>query len=520
VHHEEYEVEELNEDGHRYIDSWSRYIDSSAVKRRRPREKGTGRTMLIKRFCVFLGLYSALFTSYTSCKKEEEDKVENEAVDVDLFGIQERFRASYIGKGCHLMTSGEALGSIVAATEENSIFQDILAFTLQQIGASKSAPHHKKKTVAVIPEPRIMFQTPCLDLDSFGNRLGFYIEARLCAREVGAHYVASEMTNTTNTSKASRDPFFLTLPSLVKHPHPVTTTKWTSDKKSQIEKIGEMERFCPCGIFCHENENALIFKSENFVMVRNLFLEALQKQLSFMQINLSFPMDFQVQKDERGDKLSKVSRISSLPKKRSGLLNQIWSFGSSIFYKNTLRKSESGTKASPAGVQSSSQYPLIPDVALHFRCGDNKFYGIMSFATYLERIPLHSRTVYILTEASHRKTDDRTRQHCNEIVSALKNYLLERLPKHTLVLLLRGQNIYLDLARLTFANVTICSVSTFCLWPAFANSNQVYYPTTNLIANATKPFIHRHFQWMDTTLMKHFTNVEIDKLLNYLQRDV
>ena len=31
------------------------------------------------------------------------------------------------------------------------------------------------------------------------------------------------------------------------------------------------------------------------------------------------------------------------------------------------------------------------------------------------------------------------------------------------------QDLYIDLAILTFANTTVCSVSTFCLWPAVAH---------------------------------------------------
>ena len=49
----------------------------------------------------------------------------------------------------------------------------------------------------------------------------------------------------------------------------------------------------------------------------------------------------------------------------------------------------------------------------------------------------------------------------------------------------RGGDAFLDYARLAYSNVTICSASTYCIWPALANSNgQVYFPLTPLIAKA------------------------------------
>jgi hypothetical protein len=54
---------------------------------------------------------------------------------------------------------------------------------------------------------------------------------------------------------------------------------------------------------------------------------------------------------------------------------------------------------------------------------------------------------------------------------------MEQFPD-AVVVILRGFDLFEDLARLTYAKTTICSVSTFCLWPAISNDNTVYFPLT------------------------------------------
>ena len=54
-----------------------------------------------------------------------------------------------------------------------------------------------------------MFQTPCINFHSFGNRLGFYFEAVLCAKRIGATYLATSLSNETYHTN---DPFFKSLP--------------------------------------------------------------------------------------------------------------------------------------------------------------------------------------------------------------------------------------------------------------------------------------------------------------------
>jgi hypothetical protein len=125
--------------------------------------------------------------------------------------------------------------------------------------------------------------------------------------------------------------------------------------------------------------------------------------------------------------------------------------------------------------------PLIPDVSLHYRCSDNSYYGIMPFKIYSDRIPSDARHIYILTESA-RSPHARTLSYCKAIIDEFRKYLMKLFPR-AIISVFRGQNIYVDLARLTFANTTICSVSTYCLYPAISSSNYVYFPVSKFIAS-------------------------------------
>ena len=54
---------------------------------------------------------------------------------------------------------------------------------------------------------------------------------------------------------------------------------------------------------------------------------------------------------------------------------------------------------------------------------------------------------------------------------------------------------YLDMARLAYAQHVVCSVSTFCLWPAIVNPHHAYFPRTRLIV-AGNTDINLGFKWL------------------------
>ena len=168
-------------------------------------------------------------------------------------------------------------------------------------------------------------------------------------------------------------------------------------------------------------------------------------------------------------------------------------------------------------IPTNKFHPLIPDVVIHYRCGDNlRFdsigYGLLPYHAILERVPSNSSYIYVISDAVKRvgaisKYD--YSGHCHRILSWLQKNLTEAFPNAT-VLIKRGGDPLLDIARITHADVTICSASTFCFFAALGAHGKVYFPKgTNLIAkpdipnnrNFTFKSIGSKFEWIDEPLL-------------------
>lgn len=173
----------------------------------------------------------------------------------------------------------------------------------------------------------------------------------------------------------------------------------------------------------------------------------------------------------------------------------------------------------------SRSLPMIPDVAIHYRCGDNTVghYGYLAYPAFKRRIPPSSSTIYVMAENPSRKTNPLRSDQCNAILTGLFDYLTDEFPEASVVIL-RGANMYDDMTRLALANTTICSVSSFCIWPALSSTTKAYFPITRLIAKATAPvYDNKHFQWLDVfpdeivlagVKSKRMDNAHIVKFLN------
>lgn len=162
---------------------------------------------------------------------------------------------------------------------------------------------------------------------------------------------------------------------------------------------------------------------------------------------------------------------------------------------------------------SSRFLPLIPTVAIHYRCGDNiafsDMYGVSSFLIYNKTTILRNglmeddiKTIYILTEPIQRSSGFAPCPTCcTFLLEHLLTRMMELFPK-AIVLVKRGGNVFLDYARLAYSPIVFCSASTFCMWPAIANQKGlVYLPYTALIAGAvnasTAPHLGKNIEWID-----------------------
>jgi hypothetical protein len=307
-----------------------------------------------------------------------------------------------------------------------------------------------------------LFHTPCINYHSFGNRLGFYFETLLCSKKLGSSYIVSRLVNET-----SNDIFFKFLPTLIDNHHNHHNHHHQYDHHNQYDSnnILDYEKvmsLCPCNDFCHESNKSLIYQYID--TITTIFTTALDEQIKYMKENNLIHVN-----------ITKVNK------------------------------------------GNDQDLPLIPDVALHYRCSDNSYYGIMPFKIYTDRIPHDSKYIYIISESPSRKLQPRTQIYCKAIIESFYNYIQKLFPL-SIVSIFKGNNIYLDLARLTYAKTTVCSVSTFCLWPAISSSNTVHYPISEYIASSSTIFIKPNFNWItEPMLVKAFGSQNLHVLIAYLK---
>jgi hypothetical protein len=314
---------------------------------------------------------------------------------------------------------------------------------------------------------RTLVQTPCFDLESLGNMLSYYIEGRLCAEKLSLNYVGVHMIDPDPVwSNIVNHSFFKALPNVVAAP--VASSLPTEQVASLV---------CKCRNVCHEAKNGLIHA--NWKVSRDIFAAALNsywiKRTSFSSRHLEFS-----------------------PHVHDG-------GGATIIARN-------GTVSEMKATDSDHSLPLIPDVAIHYRCGDNfvGHYGFLPFWVIADRMPATAVTIYIMAENPLRKTLARSRARvmCDALFEGLMSYLAKAFPRATIVLL-RGHDIFEDLARLTYAATTICSVSTYCFFPALANNNTAYFPASGLIAEGGEGVMYGpSFNWIPSKYL-HLAQVSL-----------
>jgi hypothetical protein len=325
-----------------------------------------------------------------------------------------------------------------------------------------------KPQASTIATDLIFVTTNCLGLDSLGNNLGSYFENVACSYFTGLHYI-SAVPIWEPAENDLPSPFLSKLPYLIEHPSPV------ADAKLAKEKINEI---CRCPGSCHERPLALWTKS--LFLIKPILAQAVKYQYNSFLDNPS----------------SAVKNYTTV------------------------------VPTDLTNVQADKKLPLIPDVAIHYRCGDNfvGHYGFLPFKAFknILKEPYDSnkiQTIYVLADSKDRKTKHKRHlvQKCDEIFNSLYRYLHQAFPKASIVIR-RGDNIYLDFIRLSYARYTICSVSTFCLWPAVLNGRKAYFPQTRLVVGG-KTEIDLGFNWIkdhSVVLATAYENGPLARLINAL----
>lgn len=297
----------------------------------------------------------------------------------------------------------------------------------------------------------------CLTTHEVGNRLGNYFTELGCAEVSGFHFLSihpqwemkgSINANSTFNESISREvisTFLKNLPSVIVHPDP----------KPREEALKIADHSCKCSRYCWQHVNAPWVKA----------IPSIQKA---MRHALTAYLDAVRQHAVTHTTINPVDDLTNVP------------------------------------IANRDSLPLIPDAAIQYRCGDNiafsYMYGILPFSVFDQRIPRNAKYIYVLSDHPSRAMHSPYTIRCQVILKSLMDYLTERYPRAQIVVK-RGGDLFLDMARFAFANVTICSASTYCFWPALSNTEgTVHFPITSLIAGADElslaPNFTTNFHWI------------------------
>ncbi len=348
----------------------------------------------------------------------------------------------------------------------------------------------KDRWKSVISDLPVMVYPLCINTFQLGNTLGYYFNDVACAQLSGVHYIGVHKyfqiqdPSALSTPTKYQHTFLEALPKLIPHRNAVDIQK----AKENVRNI------CQCVRYCWENAAAPWLKVVE--TISQYMLYAIDSYIDVADI-------------DQGTVLSNITDLIYYPTKSDN--------------KDTLTVSDT-----LATTNLHPYLPLIPDVTIQYRCGDNigfgkTRYGLLPFPAITSRIYPTAKHIYIIADSPLRSAGHPYNSRCGIILEALFDILKSKFP-NSVVIIKRGGDLFLDVARLAYSNITICSASTFCLWPALANRGSVHFPFTPLIAggwtNKSLPDFGPNFHWIrEVEILKEFKqfkpwNLIIDYLKN------
>ena len=307
----------------------------------------------------------------------------------------------------------------------------------------------------------------CAKTFQLGNTLGYYLNDLACAVVSGAHFITVnkqftyiDINHLQTKNEHDRDTFFQHLPLIYINKQPL----------HPIDVKLKMKKECDCLQYCWENKGAPWLK--RIPLIKEALMPAIDAYV----------------------KITDAER-------RGTVLNTSTDFTTITNYK-----------------PDRDWLPLVPNVTIQYRCGDNigfgkTRYGLLPFAAYSKtRIPIqyHENSfIYIIADSPSRQQYHVYSSRCETILQHLLDDLKKKFPKN-IIIVKRGDDQFLDYARIAKTSIVFCSASTFCLWPALANDKAtIYYPLTPLVAgawdNETAPVIAENFHWIrEVEMIKQF----------------
>lgn len=299
----------------------------------------------------------------------------------------------------------------------------------------------------------IYVTSACIGTDSLGNYLGNYFENIACARKLNVPFMA--IAKIFEPKSKDVHTFLASLPSMLPAPtNSSSSALMSKSAESNVAvrgRIARLQRYCRCAVSCHERGDAA-WVTEIDSTVRPILQKTLTSVLQAHGPNTTIA----------ADDLSTV----------------------------------------PAG----SVVPFVAQATVHYRCGDNfvGHYGFMPFAAVAKRIPAGTSSIYVLADSRGRKTGDKNHLAavCDTVLLALYRYLRRHFPS-SIIVIRRGKDDPLtDMARMLVTPILICSVSTFCMWPAAVSEFPAYFPLTPLVLGGQSVALRKGFFWMNEAVVK------------------
>lgn len=314
--------------------------------------------------------------------------------------------------------------------------------------------------------------SPCMSSFSLGNALGNYLTEVACAAEskvdlilgtllwdfpsMPYEYKGDNVASTTvinkeqtahfNASDIHDIDFFNALPVTFKFSDLTSSNTSTDDRLAISKRVRET---CKCGRYCWGHSNTPWLKHLNLI-------------ISILRPAIEYHFAAHKSIATKGTVLSEHD-LSSAPR-------------------NTF-------------------LPIVPDVLIQYRCGDtvpSKYYGFLKFTALINIVPADSKFIYIRSDSPFRAKvmgSHTFSTKCAPIIRELFVTLKNKFPKATVIATMGGDP-FLDYYRIYKAKIIICSVSTFCLWPAIASLGRVYYPSSVVVAAGTNPDLGSNFTWL------------------------
>lgn len=418
----------------------------------------------------------------------------------------------------------------------------------------------------------VMVYPMCLRSFQLGNTLGYYFNDIACSDAVGSHFISTSKhfdinesaQSHKNTSQLSANPyaFFQYLPDIIVHDNPNSPSTAKPLMKSK----------CDCLQYCWENAKAPWIERTSLISaylrhaingyVKDMII-ATSPHLTFHEMSLlssiktrltKIEIDkIDVSKQQQPEQLQfyssgndKATGRGTAENSLSYLVNKylftqlnnetdmiVLPVKSAVSFDRDRDRHRSTLNLThvdyllhqPAHNDESQNYvnhapqlhlPLVPNVTIQYRCGDNigfgkTRYGLLPYRVYKQIIHTVQAfdLIYIIADSPTRNAQHVYSNRCTAILEHLVSYLHKSFPSSVIVMK-RGGDMFLDYARLAYSDITICSASTFCIWPALANSHgQVHYPLTPLIAKADNnqlaPNFSSRFHWIDQVdMIKEF----------------